>query len=102
MVAAVDTTISIGEWYIPRDRRVAARYERVHGGPAQYLVESVSPEPLPLVTLLRHTGSIGTGRRRYVRNFRVGDEFVAEGVGDDARTEARPVEARLRDPRGVP
>lgn len=81
MVAASDTrAVSVGEWYIPRDGPAADRYERTHGGPARYLVESVSPGPLPIVTLLRYTGSIGTGRRRYLREFRVGDEFVAEGA----------------------
>lgn len=81
MIQSGNSMVSVGEWYIPRDHRVAARYEQTHGGPARYLVESVSPGPLPVVTLLRHTGSIGNGRRLYLREFRVGDEFVAEGAG---------------------
>jgi hypothetical protein len=73
-----DQSITVGSWFVPRRQDVARRYEQAHGGPARYRVEAISDGPLPMVSLLRHTGPVSSGRYRHVREFRLADEFASE------------------------
>ena len=75
-------TIQIGTWWVKRDPCAARRSERIHGGPARYLVVGLGGEsPWAEVVLARYTGRIAAGRRVHTKAYRLVDEYAEEVSG---------------------